>query len=72
LDFNDYLTILVKNEGSDLYLSTGAPPCAKFHGKLKPIEKTPLSPGVIKAIAYEMMDKKQQEEFDDELEMNLA
>ena len=72
MDFNDYLTILVKNEGSDLYLSTGAPPCAKFHGKLKPIEKTPLSPGVIKAIAYEMMDKKQQEEFDDELEMNLA
>jgi len=72
LDFNDYLTILVKNEGSDLYLSTGAPPCAKFHGKLKPIEKTPLSPGAIKTIAYEMMDKKQQEEFEDELEMNLA
>ena len=72
MDFNDYLTILVKNEGSDLYLSTGAPPCAKFHGKLKPIEKTPLSPGAIKTIAYEMMDKKQQEEFEDELEMNLA
>jgi len=72
LDFNDYLTILVKNEGSDLYLSTGAPPCAKFHGKLKPIEKTPLSPGAIKEIAYEMMDKKQQLEFEDELEMNLA
>ena len=72
MDFNDYLTILVKNEGSDLYLSTGAPPCAKFHGKLKPIEKTPLSPGAIKEIAYEMMDKKQQLEFEDELEMNLA
>ena len=72
MDFNDYLTILVKNDGSDLYLSTGAPPCAKFHGKLKPIEKTPLSPGMIKDIAYEMMDKKQQLEFEDELEMNLA
>ena len=72
MDFNDYLTILVRNDGSDLYLSTGAPPCAKFHGKLKPIEKTPLSPGAIKDIAYEMMDKKQQLEFEDELEMNLA
>ena len=72
MDFNDYLTILVRNDGSDLYLSTGAPPCAKFHGKLKPIEKTALSPGAIKDIAYVMMDKKQQLEFEDELEMNLA
>jgi len=72
LDFNDYLTILAKNDGSDLYLSTGAPPCAKFHGKLKPIEKEPLRPGVIKDIAYEMMDLKQQKEFESELEMNLA
>ena len=72
MDFNDYLTVLVKNDGSDLYLSTGAPPCAKFHGILKPIEKRALQPGEIKEIAYEMMDAKQREEFESELEMNLA
>jgi len=72
VDFNDYLTVLVKNDGSDLYLSTGAPPCAKFHGILKPIEKRALQPGEIKEIAYEMMDAKQREEFESELEMNLA
>jgi len=72
LDFNGYLTVLAKNDGSDLYLSTGAPPCAKFHGVLKPIIKEALKPGEIKVIAYEMMDAKQQEEFEAELEMNLA
>jgi len=72
VDFNSYLTVLAKNDGSDLYLSTGAPPCAKFHGQLKPIVKEPLKPGEIKLIAYEMMDVKQREEFEAELEMNLA
>jgi len=72
LDFNSYLTVLAKNDGSDLYMSTGAPPCAKFHGKLKPIVKEPLKPGEIKAVAYEMMDAKQREEFEIDLEMNLA
>jgi len=72
MEFNDYLTLLAKNDGSDLYLSTGAPPCAKFHGKLKPLEKTTMKPGQIKEIAYIMMDEEQQHEFETELEMNLA
>jgi twitching motility protein PilU len=72
MDFNGYLTQLAKNDGSDLYLSTGAPPCAKFHGKLKPLEKTTMKPGQIKDVAYAMMDEEQQHEFETELEMNLA
>ncbi len=72
MTFNDYLRILSKNDGSDLYLSTGAPPCAKFHGTLKPIDKEKLPPGRITEIAYEIMDVEQQEEFEHELEMNLA
>ncbi len=72
MDFEDYLKILASKDGSDLYLSTGAPPCAKFQGALKPLEKTGLLPGRIKEIAYELMDAKQQQEFEEELEMNLA
>ncbi len=67
-----WLEILAKHGGSDLYLSTGAPPCAKFQGKLKPVAKEVLGPGDIKEIAYEIMDDTQQEEFELELEMNLA
>ncbi len=72
MNFNDYLTILAKNGGSDLFLSTGAPPCAKFHGKLKPLDKEPFGQGEIRRIAYAIMDEEQQQEFDQELEMNLA
>ncbi|QSP93744.1 PilT/PilU family type 4a pilus ATPase [Marinobacter salinisoli] len=72
MGFDDYLKILAKHDGSDLYLSTGAPPCAKFHGTLKPIDRTPLGPGAIKDIAYEIMDDEQITEFEQELEMNLA
>lgn len=72
MEFNDYLRILAKNDGSDLYLSTGAPPCAKFHGTLKPLEKEPMSPGAISLIAHDVMDEEQRVEFEHELEMNLA
>ena len=39
-----YLKILAEKDGSDLYLSTGAPPSAKFNGVLKPLSKTPAPP----------------------------
>lgn len=72
MEFNDYLRILAKNDGSDLYLSTGAPPCAKFHGTLKPLDKAPMEVGAIAKIAHDVMDEEQRVEFEHELEMNLA
>ena len=72
MEFSDYLKVLASKDGSDLYLSTGAPPCAKFQGVLRALEKDPLPPGVIKTIAYELMDPEQRQEFEHELEMNLA
>jgi twitching motility protein PilU len=68
----EYLKVLAKNDGSDLYLSTGAPPCAKFQGTLKPLAKEPMGPGMISQIANDIMDAEQKEEFEHELEMNLA
>ncbi|MEJ2532843.1 MAG: PilT/PilU family type 4a pilus ATPase [Halioglobus sp.] len=68
----EWLKILSSENGSDLYLSTGAPPCAKFQGQLKPIDSEIMKPGEIKQIAYEIMDPTQQAEFEQELEMNLA
>ncbi len=69
---NPYLQILAQKDGSDLYLSTGAPPCAKFSGKLKPLTNQPFKAGEIEAIADAIMDEEQREEFLHELEMNLA
>lgn len=72
MKITQWLKILSTEGGSDLYLSTGAPPCAKFEGQLKPIDSQIMQPGEIKDIAYEIMDTTQQAEFEKELEMNLA
>ncbi|WP_428603580.1 PilT/PilU family type 4a pilus ATPase [Sedimenticola sp.] len=70
--FKNYLKILASKDGSDLYLSTGAPPAAKFHGQLKALAKEPMVPGQVKQIAYEIMDEEQIASFEQKPEMNLA
>ena len=72
MDFNDYLLILVNKDGSDLYLSPGAPPCAKFQGQLRALSGDPLLPQAINEIAYELMTEDQINAFEHKPEMNLA
>lgn len=69
---NQFLMHLVQNQGSDLYLTTGAPPSVKLNGELTPITETPLAPGMVKQIAYEVMNPQQATEFERSPEMNLA
>ncbi|WP_122315447.1 PilT/PilU family type 4a pilus ATPase [Pseudomonas cichorii] len=72
MDFPALLKILASQDGSDLYLSTGAPPCAKFNGVLKPLGTETLKPGEVALVAQGLMDEEQKLEFQRELEMNLA
>jgi twitching motility protein PilU len=67
-----YLEILAKHDGSDLYLSTGAPPSGKFQGVMKPLSKEPLKPGQTAEMIKEVMDEDQKKEFEHELELNMA
>ena len=69
---HQWLKVLAERKGSDLYLATGAPPCAKFEGELKTISSDALAPGEIAEIANELMDETQREDFSRDLEMNLA
>ncbi|SFB47608.1 PilT/PilU family type 4a pilus ATPase [Azotobacter beijerinckii] len=72
MDIQSMLRVLATQDGSDLYLSTGAPPCAKFNGVLKALAQEPLQPGAVAKIAEGLMDAEQRVEFERELEMNLA
>ena len=72
MELIDYLRILTEKDGSDLFLSTGAPPSAKFHGKLMAIDRKIMQPGEIKEMAYALMDDEQIAEFERKPEMNLA
>lgn len=72
MEIQALLKILASQDGSDLYLSTGAPPCAKFNGVLKPLTGEALKPGEVAAIAAGIMDAEQRLDFERDLEMNLA
>lgn len=72
MEFQDMLVKLAKENGSDLYLSTGAVPSIKYNGVLTPIQERWLKPGEISEIANSIMDSEQHQIFEKELEMNLA
>lgn len=72
MDIYAMLKRLADDEGSDLYLSAGAAPSAKFSGELIPLAESPMSPQDVKDIAYQIMNEEQQQEFEQKLEMNLA
>jgi len=67
-----YLRVLIDREGSDLYLSTGAPPSIKTMGDLVPISEHPLGAGAVEVIANSVMNADQRAEFKQKPEMNLA
>jgi len=63
MGFKDLLKLMIEKEGSDLFLTTGAPPNIKAHGKLLPVGKKDLPPGAVKQIAYQIMNPQQIEYF---------
>lgn len=72
MEIDALLKQLASRHGSDLYLSTGAPPSARFEGVLTPLSEHPFKSGEVATIATSLMDAEQRREFDRDLEMNLA
>lgn len=50
MEIDPLLRILASQNGSDLYMSTGAPPCARFEGVLKPLGNEAFKVGDIAKI----------------------
>lgn len=72
MKLKEYLRILAHYDGSDLYLTADLEPKAKFQGKLKAVDKVIMTPEMLKAMAYELMNPEQQQQFEKKPEMNLA
>ncbi|RLA45746.1 MAG: type IV pili twitching motility protein PilT [Gammaproteobacteria bacterium] len=72
MQFNDLLKMIVDRDGSDLYLSTGAPASMKIQGKLTVVSDRAYNAGEVKDIAYSIMDADQIAAFEKKPEMNLA
>jgi twitching motility protein PilU len=72
MGFNDLLRMMIEKDGSDLFLTTGAPPSMKAFGKLTPLIDKKLPEGMVKKIAYQIMNADQIAQFEKNPEMNLA
>ena len=42
----DLLKLMIEKGGSDLFITVGFPPAMKIHGKMTPVSKTELTPGI--------------------------
>ena len=58
--------------GSDLFIANDFPPSIKAHGNIKPLASQKLTGQVTRQLACSIMNGRQREEFDRELECNFA
>ncbi|MBW3550130.1 MAG: Flp pilus assembly complex ATPase component TadA, partial [Proteobacteria bacterium] len=72
MDIGYFLKLMTEKNASDMFLSTGAPVHIKVEGKLYPLGNTGLPLGMVKKIAYSLMDEGQVPLFERDLELNMA
>ena len=72
MDIGYFLKLMTEKNASDMFLTTGAPVYIKVEGKLYPLGNTGLPAGMVKKIAYSLMDEGQVPIFERDLEFNMA
>ena len=72
MDIGYFLKLMTDKGASDMFLTTGAPVNIKVEGKLYPLGNTGLPGGMVKKIAYSLMDEGQVPRFERDLELNMA
>ena len=70
--FNDYLTLMVQKQASDLFISVGVPPTVKIDGRIYPLSKESLSEEDTRDLAFSIMNEEQRREFEATKECNFA
>lgn len=68
----DWLNRLHDAKGSDLFVTVGAPPCIKVHGRIKPLTREALSHDMVHDIIDSIMTPAQVEEFHTTKECQFA
>jgi len=72
MDIGYFLKLMTEKNASDMFLTTGAPVHIKVEGQLQPLGNTSLPAGMVKKIAYSLMDEGQVPVFERDLELNMA
>jgi len=72
MDIGYFLKLMLDRGASDMFLSTGTPVHIKIEGRLAALGTSPLPAGMVKKIAYSLMDEGAVPKFERELEYNMA
>jgi twitching motility protein PilU len=66
------LKVMHQQGGSDLFISADFPPSMKHQGAMKPLSQQKLNGEVTRKLAESLMNDKQKQEFEADLECNFA
>src|SRR6185437_14497450 len=69
---HDLLELLVRQKGSDLFITAAFPPAIKVDGRISPVSKTTLTPQHTIELVRSVMNDKQAAEFESTRECNFA
>ncbi|MBS2034390.1 PilT/PilU family type 4a pilus ATPase [bacterium] len=58
------LTVMVREQASDVYIKAGKAPILRIEGQLAPVECAALTPAMTEHLAYTIMPSHQREKFD--------
>lgn len=72
MDINAVFADMVKQNGSDLFLSVGATPFMKIEGKMVPYGTTVFNAALIRQTLYSLLNDAQKKTFDENHELNIA
>ncbi len=72
MDISELLAFVVKNNASDLHLSSGLPPMIRVHGDIRRINVPPLAHEDVHAMVYDIMSDSQRKVYEEHLECDFS
>ncbi len=71
-DIMGLLRLAASSEASDLHLAANHPPLIRVAGRLKPLRSAPIESADLKHMIYTLMDERQRQVFERDLELNFS
>ena len=72
MDISELLAFSVKNNASDLHLSSGLPPMIRVHGDVRRINLPPLEHKDVHELIYDIMNDSQRKAYEEHLEVDFS
>ena len=72
LSLHQLLKTMVESEGTDLHITTNAPPMIRVHGKLIPLQLPPMTAPDTKRLAYSVLTDAQKHRFEEDWELDFS